>query len=196
MILYIILAAALIVSITVNILMYNRTGNTLDRLDHMLNKAVDGSFEESRFSEEKLSRIESKTKQYIAKGEKQRAQLEAERENIKSIIGDISHQTKTPIANIKLYSQLLSENTNLDKDATEIISQIESQTDNLSFLVSSLVKTSRLETGIITLHPTDNSVNEFIEQSREHLQRSLPSYWRTSRRETLTARPHWMLWDY
>lgn len=162
MALYIVLTSLLVISILINLFMYRRTSRVLDRIDNMVDQAIDGQFEERNFSEEKLSRIESKTKQYIAKCENEREQIISDRENIESIVSDISHQTKTPISNIKLYTQLLNETAELDAESEEILSQIETQTDNLSFLVTSLVKTSRLETGIISLNPAENSVNEFV----------------------------------
>lgn len=158
-----ILIVALVVSILISIIMYRRASTTLDKIDNMITQALDGDFEEKNFSEEKLSRIESKTKQYIAKVENVSTQLEEDRESIKGIVSDISHQTKTPIANIKLYTQLLSENVELDSESAAILNQLETQTDNLSFLVSSLVNISRLETGIIKFNPTRNSVNSFVQ---------------------------------
>lgn len=158
-----ILIVALVVSILISIIMYRRASTTLDKIDNMITQALDGDFEEKNFSEEKLSRIGSKTKQYIAKVENVSTQLEEDRESIKGIVSDISHQTKTPIANIKLYTQLLSENVELDSESAAILNQIETQTDNLSFLVSSLVNISRLETGIIKFNPTRNSVNSFVQ---------------------------------
>lgn len=78
--------------------------------------------------------------------------IEAEKERIKTLIADISHQTKTPIANLLLYSELLMEE-NLPEDASASAEAIYKQSEKLRFLIDSLVKLSRLENGILTLSP-------------------------------------------
>ena len=54
---------------------------------------------------------------------------------MKMLVSVISQQTKTPIANMLLYAQLLEENKGLDEDAKNIVLQIEEQTNKLNFLI-------------------------------------------------------------
>ena len=82
---------------------------TLQRLDEMLSSAIDGTFEEKRYDETELSRLENRWKQYFASSKQSLEKTRAERENIKSLVSDISHQTKTPLSNILLYAELLGE---------------------------------------------------------------------------------------
>ena len=56
-----------------------------------------------------LSAVESKLAHYLAASTVSAKNVRSEKEKLKALIGDISHQTKTPIANILLYTQLLSE---------------------------------------------------------------------------------------
>lgn len=81
-----------------------RTGKTLQRLDEMLTEAMSGTFEESRYDETELSRLESKWKQYLTNSKMSLQRTQVERERIKTLVSDISHQTKTPLSNILLYS--------------------------------------------------------------------------------------------
>lgn len=67
------------------------------------------------------------------------------REQMKELISDISHQTKTPIANQKIYLEILKGRL-LPGDAEEFVRKLEHQTDKLDFLFQSMVKMSRLET--------------------------------------------------
>ena len=89
------------------------------------------------------------------------------------MVSDISHQTKTPVSNILLYTQLLGEAPELSENTKKLVEQIEQQTEKLSFLIASLVKTSRLENGILTLQPNEESVGrmlgalDFTAQARE-----------------------------
>lgn len=142
--------------------LYYRLQREWGRIDRMIDAAKDGSFSETEFNEGKLSRLEAKMYQYLAAGHLSRQQMEEEREKIKTLVSDISHQTKTPIANMLLYTQLLEENKSLDEDAKNIAVQIEEQTNKLNFLIQSLIKTSRLESGMILLMPGNNRIDELI----------------------------------
>ena len=85
-----------------------------------------------------------------------------EKDKIKSLIADISHQTKTPIANLLLYSELLMEET-LPASAKENVEALYKQSEKLRFLIDSLVKLSRLENGIISLSPQQASLQPLLE---------------------------------
>lgn len=78
------------------------------------------------------------------------AETQKEKEIIKELISDISHQTKMPIANMKIYLELL-EGEELPVQAEEFLGNISRQTEKLDFLLQSMVKMSRMETGIIRI---------------------------------------------
>lgn len=78
---------------------------------------------------------------------------EEDKLEMQSLISDISHQVKTPIANIKMYHEILS-SRELDKDKrTEFLTLSKAQVEKLEFLMQSMVKMSRLESGVIELSP-------------------------------------------
>ena len=85
---------------------------------------------------EKLARI-----QHIQE-RKAKESLEA-KEQMKELISDISHQTRTPIANQKIYLEILRQQE-LPGEAYGFLDKLEHQTDKLDFLFQSLVKMSRL----------------------------------------------------
>ena len=87
--------------------LYRHTSKILSELDKMLDSAIDNTFTERTFSEKKLSKIESKMYRYLSAGNTALRQINAEKDSIKTLIADISHQTKTPVSNILLYSCLL-----------------------------------------------------------------------------------------
>lgn len=87
-----------------------------------------------------------------------------EKRQIKELISDISHQTKTPIANIKMYLEILEN----EEDAawrTEFLGHLKGQTEKLDFLLQSLVKMSRLETGIIEISKQAARIYETLGRS-------------------------------
>ena len=96
-----------------------------ERLNQMLDEGIRGEFEESKYDESELSKVESKWKRFLQDSAMAKQNLETEKANIKGLISDISHQTKTPMANIKLYSELLSEQLEEDGMEAELLGQIQ-----------------------------------------------------------------------
>ena len=90
------------------------------KIDEMLDKAIEGSFTESCFDESELSYLENKLWKYLSSSEISAQKTAEEKAKIKTLIADISHQTKTPVANIKLYSELLCE-SNLSAEQRELL---------------------------------------------------------------------------
>ncbi len=140
-------------------MMFNR--KLLRKLDEMLDEAIAGTFQAQSYDESQLSKIESKMVRFIEQSQLRREQIEGEREHVRSLISDISHQTKTPLANVALYTQLLAEQ-DLTEEQTKLAEQIYASSDKLTFLIQSLVKTSRLESGIIRIEPKPGNVFDLV----------------------------------
>ena len=83
-----------------------REKHTLTHLSRMLDDAADGIFLEQRFDESLCSAVEAKYSRYLSASAVSARNLSEEKEKIKTLIGDISHQTKTPLSNILLYTGL------------------------------------------------------------------------------------------
>jgi signal transduction histidine kinase len=142
-------------------MIFLRNKKLLQKLDAMLEEAIAGTFQARTFDESMLSKIESKMARFLEQSRLKQGQIEDERERVRSLISDISHQTKTPLANIALYTQLLAEQ-NLTHDQAKLAGQIAVSSEKLNFLVQSLVKTSRLESGIIKIEPKGGNVYDLV----------------------------------
>lgn len=171
----------------------------LDRLEEMLDAAIKGDFEEHDYDESRLSRLETKWKQFLGASQSSRQNLEQETKKIHRLLSDISHQTKTPIANMKLYVDLLQENLekltiegnqresqnaddreseNLEQNTAReaqqeqimsLLQEISRQTDKLEFLITSLTKMSRLENNIVTVQPQRQKILPLIDEGIQNL---------------------------
>ena len=86
-----------------------REKDTLMHLSKMLDDAAEGTFLEQTFDESLCSAVEAKYSRYLSASAVSARNLGEEKDKIKTLIGDISHQTKTPLANILLYTGLLEE---------------------------------------------------------------------------------------
>lgn len=137
-------------------------------LDDMLDRALQGQFREEVFDESRLSAVETRLAQYLAASAAGARELEQEKDKIKSLIADISHQTKTPIANVLLYAQLLGEQP-LSQEGRECLTALESQTAKLRSLIEALMKTSRLETGVLALRPRPTLLSPVLEDCAAQL---------------------------
>lgn len=129
-----------------------RSARLIQRLDAMLTAAMEGEFSEASFDESRLSALESRLARYLAASALSARNLQAQKDQISALISDISHQTRTPVANLQLYSQLLAEQP-LTPQGRRCAQAISAQSEKLQTLIEALVKSSRLETGILALHP-------------------------------------------
>ena len=142
---------------------------TIRRLEEMMN----GDFEEKEYDETKLSRLETKWKRFLNASVLSKEALAQERETLKSLISDISHQTKTPMTNIKLYTSLLDEclrgedNREQKEKSIRLVEELVHQTEKLEFLIHALTKMSRLEGNIVEVKPKQQSVYPLLVAVRE-----------------------------
>ena len=88
-------------------------------------------------------------------------ELFKEKENLKELVSDISHQTKTPLANIKLYQEMLFDKVN-KSESTEHLIKMSKQVDKLDFLLQNMIKMSRLETGTIKIQKSKQFIAETL----------------------------------
>lgn len=138
-----------------------RTRRLFRRLDRMLDEALRGEFREESFDETLLSAVETKLAHYLSASAVSAGRLQEERDKIKTLIADVSHQTKTPVANMLLYAQLLEEQA--PEDCRACTAALGEQARKLQSLIESLVKTSRLEAGVLALHPRPGPLGPMLE---------------------------------
>lgn len=134
------------------------------QLDRMLSTAIDGGFGEESFDESAPSALESRMARFLNGSARSLRGVQRQRESIQRLLSDISHQTKTPLANLKLYSSLLMEEelTPRQREQAQVILQ---QSEKLSFLIETLVKLSRLETDVLAVTPKSQPLSPLLERA-------------------------------
>lgn len=162
--LVLVMVAALLLALAVVVYDRWRIARTIRRLDDMLTAAINGSFSEKTFDESRLSALESRLGRYLAASALSERNVREQKDQISALISDISHQTKTPVANLQLYAQLLSEQP-LTPQGKDCAAAISAQAEKLQALIEALVKTSRLETGILALHPQPGEIFPVVKRS-------------------------------
>ncbi|MBY2231217.1 sensor histidine kinase, partial [Clostridioides difficile] len=129
-------------------------------LDSMMNS--EDNIEIELEEETILSRINHRLIRMYEVIQENRNSIAMEKADLQELVSDISHQIKTPIANLKMINTTLLNQTFKTEIQNDFLMDMENQVDKLDFLMQSMVKTSRLETGIITLSKKKNSIYETI----------------------------------
>ena len=80
-----------------------------------------------------------------------RRNVDAERKGLQTLVFDISHQVKTPVSNLKMVTDTLLTKDVSAQEQENFLQGIKEQVEKLDFLFQALVKSSRLETGTISL---------------------------------------------
>lgn len=130
----------------------------------ILEEMIQDRLEENSYMEEEtlLARIIHRLSQLYHVMQKQKDIIAKEREDLQQLVSDISHQTKTPVTNLKMIQETLQTGCLSDEERQEFLQAQETQIDKLDFLVQAMVKTSRLETGVIKLSKKQENLYDTI----------------------------------
>jgi len=118
-----------------------------------MDQMISGSGEPVRVadSETLFARISYRLSRLYGIMQENRRKVDGERQELQMLVSDISHQVKTPVSNLKMVMDTLLAKPVTEEERQEFLQGIRSQTDKLEFLFQALVKTSRLETGLVRL---------------------------------------------
>lgn len=136
------------------------TDGLCQTLDHMMDSTDRPQVDYE--AETLLSRISHRLERLYNVMQKTRHTAEGEKEELQSLVSDISHQTKTPIANLKLINDTMLTRPLTEEKRKEFLQATGTQLDKLDFLIQGMVKTSRLETGVITLEKQDAVIGDTL----------------------------------
>ena len=131
-----------------------------DMLDAIINMRNENIF--STTEDTVLSKLQYQTIKLTNILKSKNKKIEDERNEIKSLISDIAHQLKTPLTNLKMYGEFLQDESLTDEERKEFSEVINTSLNRLSFLVESMIKMSRLESGVIQLKTHKNNLNDTV----------------------------------
>ncbi len=125
----------------------------LDKLSLTVQSLIDGQDEEHfPISEDNLlSKLQDQVLKLSGILRTQKLRYKEEGEEMKSLITDITHQLRTPLANLNMYNGMLADEALPPDKRAEFARVARDQTEKLTWLMDSLVKLSRLESGIIEI---------------------------------------------
>lgn len=117
------------------------------------------------YEDSQLSKVQGRLLQYHDQTRAAQQQSAADKQTIQELVSDISHQVKTPIANIRIFTDILRQHQLPEEKRAEFLSTLAAQVNKLDFLMQSLIKMSRLETGTFALHMESSSLYDTIAQA-------------------------------
>ena len=124
-----------------------------DRLCETIDNMLDGTSTPPQVYEEEnlFYKINHRLVRLYEVMRENRESVARERADLQGLISDISHQVKTPIANLQMVNATLLEQSVTEEKRQEFLQASSGQLEKLYFLMQAMIKTSRLETGVISL---------------------------------------------
>ena len=139
------------------------TNDLCQTMDSMISGGQEPARAEDR--ETIFARISYRLSRLYGILQENRHKVDEERRELQTLVSDISHQVKTPVANLKMVTDTLLAKPVTEQERRDFLQGIRSQTDKLEFLVQSMGKASRLETGAITLEKKDALLLDTLAQA-------------------------------
>lgn len=156
----IILSVLLCLSSGYRIYQKRKTYRLIDRLlDSVLNLEMIAA---SDVEEGEYSALVSKIKQIQEVLDNHVNSAEQEKEQVKSLVSNMSHQLKTPLANISLYAEILSKEEITPEQKTMFSEKMQRQIEKQSWIVESLSKMVKLEQNIDGFEVKDTGIKQTI----------------------------------
>ena len=120
-----------------------------DALCKLLDDMMSSDQEPPQYTEEEnlFYKIQHRLSRLYEVLRESKSSIAKERADLQELISDISHQVKTPIANLKMIDATLLEQTVSPEKQRKFLLAMGGQLDKLDFLMQAMIKTSRLETG-------------------------------------------------
>ncbi len=137
--------------------------HTLNKIGQIISDYITHRRVEARDVEEtRESKLVSQLRQLISITDHEVKLAGEEKEAISRLVSDLSHQLKTPLANISMYTQLLRDSSLNEEERQEFLRRTNEQVAKMEWFMQMLLKTSRLEIGMIDFELAPNDIKKTI----------------------------------
>ncbi len=145
--------------------------NRINTLDESIDKILHGNdtINIKAFGEGELSVLESDVQKMLVRLRDQKDKLEKDRTFLADSIADISHQLRTPLTSINLILSLLQSSDITEERKSELIRELSSLITKTEYLVSVLLKISKLDAGTVKFDKKETNLAELLKKSAEPL---------------------------
>lgn len=141
---------------------YLRLAEMSDQIDQILHHGGHLSIQEQQEGE--LSILQTEIGKMTLRIREQNDNLLKEKEHLADSLADIAHQLRTPLTSIHLILSLL-ENSPNEQEQQNLLREMEDLLVRMDWLITSLLKLSRLDAGIIVFQNQTIDVNRLLQAS-------------------------------
>ena len=127
------------------------TADICETLDGMISGSTEYDAGQMDDAETLFARILHRLSRLYDIMKENRQQAYKERKELQTLVSDISHQVKTPVSNLQAVVDTLLLKEVTGQERRDFLQGLREQADKLDFLFQALIKTSRLEAGVIQL---------------------------------------------
>lgn len=132
------------------------------QLDEILHEG--GSMELRHFREGDVEILRDELQKMLLRLEEQTELLEKEKMSLADSLADISHQIRTPLTTLNLLVERLKKNTGDISSRQSLLREAEQMLDRIQWLVTSLLRLSKLDAGAIVLKPQTILLSSFFRE--------------------------------
>lgn len=118
-----------------------------------------------KYQEGELAVLQSELYKMVNRLRQQQQTLQDDKIYLSDSIADISHQLRTPLTSINLLLTRLSEPNLTDRKKSEIIHKLYEMLSRIDWLITTLLKISRLDAGTVNFRTEKTSLSELINRS-------------------------------
>lgn len=122
-----------------------------------------------KYEEGELAILESEVQKMVVRLREQQSQLLEDKKYLADSIADISHQIRTPLTSINLLVSFLSEPDITEEKRKKTIRELYELLSRIDWLITTLLKISKLDAGTIQLKREEMTMEELMKQSVEPL---------------------------
>lgn len=148
------------------IILYKKSQDRkINEISNYMNSVLNGNYslDIRSYEEGRLSILKNDIYKITVKLKEQTDMAINEKNNLEMILSDISHQIKTPLTSMYVINDLLKSDKLSKKEKIEFLNKNESQLERIEWLVTSLLKLSRLDNGFVKLKKEKVEVAKLID---------------------------------
>lgn len=141
--------------------------HSIEKLSHYLQNVYYGleTMDIRDHKEGELSVLKSDLYKITSILKQQSASLQKDKTFLADALGNISHQLKTPLTGMLVMSELLQQEDLPKAKRMEFIAQIQTQLRRIEWLVTSLLKISKIDAQAIEFHRSPVSLKQMLEKA-------------------------------
>lgn len=139
---------------------------TYNKISMLIEQSLTGKVNLVKETDEtRESKIAVQLRTILEQADYDKGRAKAERDEVASLLSDLSHQLRTPLANLSIYTELLKDESLTYDEQKEFINRIQEQKDKMEWLTKLLLQISRLEVGMIEFDAEANELKETLSES-------------------------------